>query len=100
MFIFLIIIDLIHKQGKKAGISIKPGTPIEKVYPFLFSVDLVLIMTVEPGFGGQKFIDYTMDKIKAVRRPRIVPSQVLFLETNGKGRDFLKILPPSQLPKR
>lgn len=60
-------IQLIHSFGKKAGISIKPGTPAEAVKPFLPMVEMVLIMTVEPGFGGQKFIPETMDKIKAVR---------------------------------
>lgn len=60
-------IQLIHSLGKKAGISIKPGTPAEAVKPFIPMVEMVLIMTVEPGFGGQKFIPETMDKIKAVR---------------------------------
>lgn len=60
-------IRLIHSLGKKAGISIKPGTPTEDVKPFLSMVEMVLIMTVEPGFGGQKLIPETMDKIKAVR---------------------------------
>ncbi|MBP5151908.1 MAG: ribulose-phosphate 3-epimerase [Lachnospiraceae bacterium] len=57
----------IHAAGCRAGLSIKPGTPVSEVFPFLSEADMVLVMTVEPGFGGQKFIDYTMDKIKAVR---------------------------------
>ena len=57
------VIDLIHDYGAKAGLSIKPNTPIEKVYPFLYSLDLVLIMSVEPGFGGQKFIPESFTKI-------------------------------------
>ncbi len=60
-------IALIHSLGKKAGISIKPGTPVEVVEQFLPSVEMVLIMTVEPGFGGQKLILETMDKIRTVR---------------------------------
>jgi len=60
-------IEKIKEQGKTAGISINPKTPVELVFPMLHYVDMVLIMTVEPGFGGQGFIDYTMDKIKAVR---------------------------------
>ncbi|MBR6003452.1 MAG: ribulose-phosphate 3-epimerase [Lachnospiraceae bacterium] len=61
-------IDAIHKAGCKAGLSIKPGTDVTVLFPFLSKVDMVLVMTVEPGFGGQKFLDFTYDKIKAVRR--------------------------------
>ena len=56
-------IDVIHKAGKKAGLSIKPNTPINKVYRFLYSLDLVLIMSVEPGFGGQAFDERAPGKI-------------------------------------
>ena len=61
------VIDLIHDYGCKAGLSIKPGTPLEKVFPFLYSLDLVLIMSVEPGFGGQKFIEESFTKIFRLR---------------------------------
>ena len=61
------IIDLIHDYGAKAGLSIKPNTPIEKVFPFLYSLDLVLIMSVEPGFGGQKFMPEACSKILRLR---------------------------------
>lgn len=57
------VIDLIHDYGCKAGLSIKPNTPVEKVYPFLHSLELVLIMSVEPGFGGQKFIQESFTKV-------------------------------------
>lgn len=57
------IIDIIHDAGGKAGISVKPDTPINKIYPFLFSLDLVLIMTVEPGFGGQSFLNSCLNKV-------------------------------------
>ena len=53
--------------GCKAGISIKPNTPAEEVFPYLDSLEMVLVMTVEPGFGGQSFMPETMDKIKALR---------------------------------
>ena len=62
------VIDLIHDYGAKAGLSIKPNTPIEKVYPFLYSLDLVLIMSVEPGFGGQKFMPEAINKIAKLRK--------------------------------
>lgn len=61
------VIDAIHAAGCKAGLSVKPGTPIEAVYPYLDELELVLVMSVEPGFGGQKFMPAAVDKIAAVR---------------------------------
>ena len=61
------VIDKIHEFGMKAGISVKPNTAIAKIYPFLHSLDLALIMSVEPGLGGQKFIDLSLNKISALR---------------------------------
>lgn len=60
-------LELIRKAGKKAGISVKPHTPIEVVYPLLNMCDLVLIMTVEPGYGGQAFIPEMLEKISALK---------------------------------
>ena len=60
-------INEIHKYGKKAGLSIRPGTSIDAVLPYMEMLDLVLIMTVEPGFGGQKFIPETLTKIRSLR---------------------------------
>ena len=57
------VIDKIHSFGIKAGISLKPNTPITKIYPFLHSLDLVLVMSVEPGLGGQKFMDSCLNRI-------------------------------------
>ena len=61
------VIDEIHSLGKRAGLSIKPGTPVEELIPYLDKVDMILVMTVEPGFGGQPFIEASYDRIKAVR---------------------------------
>ena len=61
------VIDTIHENGMKAGLSIKPDTPITKVFPFLHSLDLVLIMSVEPGRGGQKFIEQSLQRIYALK---------------------------------
>ena len=58
----------IRSLGVKAGISIKPGTPVSAIEDLLPLVDLVLVMTVEPGFGGQKYIEATTEKIREVRR--------------------------------
>jgi len=61
-------INEIKKFGKKAGVSLNPETPIEKVMSILGLIDLVLIMSVNPGFGGQKFIKKTLEKVKSLRR--------------------------------
>ena len=61
------IIDLIHDSGVKAGLSIKPNTPAEVLDPFLEDLDLVLVMSVEPGFGGQSFIPEALNKIAYLR---------------------------------
>ena len=62
------VIDEIHKCGCKAGISIKPKTPFEDVAPYMDKVEMLLVMTVEPGFGGQKMMPETLEKVRAARR--------------------------------
>lgn len=57
----------IRALGKQTGLTIKPNTPAEAVFPYLDEVDMVLVMTVEPGFGGQKFMADMMDKVRALR---------------------------------
>jgi len=57
----------IHAKGKRAGVVLKPKTPAETVLPFLNEVELVLVMTVEPGFGGQAFLEHQLDTIRQVR---------------------------------
>ena len=58
---------LIRGQGKRAGVVLKPGTPAEAALPFLDSCDIILVMTVEPGFGGQKFMADMMPKLERLR---------------------------------
>ncbi|NLT40692.1 MAG: ribulose-phosphate 3-epimerase [Clostridiales bacterium] len=60
-------IELIHRCNAKAGLSIKPETPAAAVLPWLSELDLVLVMTVEPGFGGQHLIEAELDKVRALR---------------------------------
>jgi len=60
-------IESIHKLGKKAGLSISPNTPAKAVLPYIESLDLVLVMTVEPGYGGQRFIRKMLPKISLLR---------------------------------
>ena len=57
----------IKKHGKKAAVSVKPKTPAEAVFPYLDRCDMVLVMTVEPGFGGQSFMPDMLDKVRAIR---------------------------------
>ena len=73
------VIDKIHSLGKHAGISIKPGTDVSTLKPYLDKVEMILLMTVEPGFGGQKLIPESFDRIKAVRK---------MLEDTGSSADL------------
>lgn len=57
----------IHRLGIRAGISVKPGTPVSAIEPYIAAADMVLVMTVEPGYGGQGFIHSTLDKIRQIR---------------------------------
>ena len=61
------VIDMIHEKGLKAGISVKPKTPLEAIEPYLGKIDMLLIMSVEPGFGGQAYIEGSTEKIRAAR---------------------------------
>jgi ribulose-phosphate 3-epimerase len=61
------VIDKIHSLGKKAGISIKPATPVSELLPYMDKVEMILIMTVEPGFGGQAFMPHCGEKVKELR---------------------------------
>ena len=85
------VIEKIHECGKKAGISIKPGTDVKVLEPFLEKADMILVMTVEPGFGGQPFIEKSYERIKAVRN--MVDESGLDTDIEGDGgiyRDNLK----------
>ncbi|KAH0790535.1 Ribulose-phosphate 3-epimerase [Histomonas meleagridis] len=61
------LINDIHNNGMRAAIAVKPKTPIDSVFPYLEKVDMILVMTVEPGFGGQSFMYDMMDKVKTIR---------------------------------
>lgn len=60
-------LDKIHEYGMKAGISINPETDVKELMPYLEDADMILVMSVHPGFGGQKFIPETLEKIRVVR---------------------------------
>ena len=61
-------IELIRSKGRKVGLSVKPATPIEAVKPYMDKIDMLLIMTVEPGFGGQGYIESSTEKIREARK--------------------------------
>lgn len=77
------VIDLIHSFGIKAGLSIKPNTPVEVVQPFLGDLELVLVMSVEPGFGGQSFIPEALDKISYLRKLIDLNGYLCLVEVDG-----------------
>ncbi len=62
------VVHLIHSYEMKAGIAISPNTPVEHLFPLVEHIDMALIMTVEPGFGGQSLIPETIDKVSALRK--------------------------------
>ena len=94
-------IQHIKALGKKAGLALNPGTPAEAVQPLLGDLDLILVMSVNPGFGGQSFIASQIDKIKDLRARidasgRSRPAQMLWLRgpPHSPVAPTLKISPP------
>jgi len=76
-------IQLIKGLGKKAGISLNPSTPVSAVEYLLGDVDMVLVMSVNPGFGGQSFIESQLDKVAQLRRAIDVSGRTIDLEIDG-----------------
>ena len=76
-------IDYIHSLGKKAGVSVKPKTDVSVVAPYLEKIDLLLIMTVEPGFGGQSYMEDMNEKIAKARQMIDVSGKDIELEVDG-----------------
>ncbi len=73
----------IHNGGAKAGLVLKPATPAEALWPWLDKIDLAMVMTVEPGFGGQSFMEPMMDKVREIKKK--APS--LLVEADGGIND-------------
>jgi ribulose-phosphate 3-epimerase len=76
-------LNRIKQLGAKAGVSINPATPIEVLFPILHLVDLVLIMSVNPGFGGQTLIEYTLEKVKDLNTIRNQKKYTFQIEIDG-----------------
>ena len=81
------IINKMKVNGKKVGISIKPKTPASAVIPYIKDIDMVLVMTVEPGFGGQKFMGETMEKIVEIKEYAEKIGKELDIEVDGGIND-------------
>lgn len=62
------VIDKIRSRGLKVGMAIKPKTPVCEILPYIVQLDMILVMTVEPGFGGQVFLNETLDKVSDIRK--------------------------------
>ena len=82
-------INLIKRFGIKAGMSIKPKTPADVVFPYLNELDMVLVMTVEPGFGGQKFMQDCAEKIPAIRQK--APANLIIQVDGGINAETARI---------
>ncbi len=82
------VLQEIRKKGMKPGITLKPATPVEDILPLLDEVDLVLIMTVNPGFGGQKFMSEQVEKARVVREElKKINSNALIEVDGGVNQD-------------
>ena len=82
------VIDMIHQYGAKAGMSIKPGTDVNAILPFLSKLDLVLVMSVEPGKGGQKFLGKSLKKINLLYKYKTENNlKNLLIEVDGGIND-------------
>lgn len=76
-------IQLIKSKGIKAGIALNPGTPVSVIKDLIPEIDMVLIMSVNPGFGGQKFIPYTIEKVREVKELKEKFNKELIIEIDG-----------------
>ena len=73
----------IKRHGAKPGLAIKPGTPVEQMLPYLDLIGMALVMTVEPGFGGQKFMPDMMPKVETLRRERDARGLDFWIQVDG-----------------
>jgi len=76
-------LEMIRNEGCRPGITLNPGTPVEWLKPVLHMVDLVLVMSVNPGFGGQAFIPETLEKTRSLARWRFARDQSFLIEMDG-----------------
>jgi len=84
-------ISLIRQVGSKPGLALNPDTPVERVYPFLPDLDYVLLMSVFPGYGGQKFMEASMERIRQLKRKILADRLECRIEVDG---GFLSAISP------
>ncbi|MGA1202658.1 MAG: ribulose-phosphate 3-epimerase [Planctomycetota bacterium] len=77
------LLDRLHQAGRKGGVALRPGTPVESVLPFVKACDIVLVMTVKPGFGGQSFMAEPLGKIAAIRAAAERAGKTIEIEVDG-----------------
>jgi ribulose-phosphate 3-epimerase len=77
------VLEQVHRSGARAGLALKPETPLLKAEPYLESLDVLLVMTVEPGFGGQAFMEGVLDKVRAARQWRERSRARYLIEVDG-----------------
>ena len=77
------VVDLLHGKGVRAGLSIRPDTPVEAALDLLDVVDLVLVMSVEPGFGGQSFMPGVLDKVRTLRSAIDATDREVLIQIDG-----------------
>ena len=77
------VLDAVRESGARAGLALKPGTSLAAAEPYLARLDLLLVMTVEPGFGGQEFMTGMLDKVRAARRWREQHGARFLIEVDG-----------------
>ncbi|HEY5525081.1 MAG TPA: ribulose-phosphate 3-epimerase, partial [Clostridium sp.] len=76
-------IQLIKSKGVKVGLALNPGTPVSLIKDLIPQLDMVLIMTVNPGFGGQKFIEYSFNKIREIKELKDTYNSNLLIQVDG-----------------
>ncbi|MCR4919376.1 MAG: ribulose-phosphate 3-epimerase [Prevotella sp.] len=77
------VVDSIHRAGMKAGVTLCPSTPVSMLEDIICDVDMVLLMSVNPGFGGQRFIENTLQKIRRLRRLMADAGSNALIEVDG-----------------
>ena len=82
------VVQQIHSAGMKAGVTLNPATPVSVLKNIITEVDLVLLMSVNPGFGGQKFIPYVLDKVRELRELIDSSSSKAVIEVDGGVNDI------------
>jgi ribulose-phosphate 3-epimerase len=77
------LIEVIKKSGRRAGLVLNPDTPLERVQPFLKKIDYILLMSVFPGFGGQKFITATLERVRQLKKELLSQQSPCLLQVDG-----------------